>query len=234
MSLDKSEKTMGKMFNSIAQRYDLMNDLMTFFSHRYTRNFMCNLITFSNKKKVLDLATGTGDNIIYLKRKFPKISITGVDLSEEMLKKAVIRLKTNNSNSNVKLLTGDILNLPFEENFFDFCTISYGIRNVSNILTALQEVNRVTKPGGSLIVVEATRPNNSIVNYLSEFHFQHVIPKLARIFSSNHKAYDYLFTSIKSFPSNKRFINLMENGQWSNIRSFSLLFGAVTIYQGIK
>ncbi|MHA1990968.1 MAG: bifunctional demethylmenaquinone methyltransferase/2-methoxy-6-polyprenyl-1,4-benzoquinol methylase UbiE [Candidatus Hodarchaeales archaeon] len=234
MTLDKSETTIKLMFNSIAQNYDLMNDLMTGMTHRYTRRFMCNLIAFHKKKNILDLATGTGDNIIYLKNKFPSIHIKGLDLSEDMLRIAFQRIKKKKLEKNVKLIEGDILSLPFESKTFDLCTISYGIRNVSNILLALKEINRVTKRGGSLIIVEATNPSNRIIRFFSHFYFQFIIPKLARIISPNFEAYNYLSDSIKAFPSYKKFKKMLEASKWSEIRVFSLLFGTVTVYQGIK
>ncbi|OLS16762.1 MAG: Ubiquinone/menaquinone biosynthesis C-methyltransferase UbiE [Candidatus Heimdallarchaeota archaeon LC_3] len=234
MNLDKSPDTIKIMFDSIAQNYDFMNDIMTGGTHRYTRKFMCNLITFNKRKIILDLATGTGDNIIYLKKNFPNTFIYGLDLSKNMLQIAVRRIKKKKLFSNVKLIEGDISKSPFESNFFDLCTISYGIRNVLDIRTALSEINRVTKKGGCLIVVEATNPTNKYLNKLITFHFRFISPKLARIVSSNYFAYNYLSKSIRAFPNTKNFVKLMRESNWKKIKHYSLFFGSVTIYQGFK
>ena len=234
MNLDKSTDTIQTMFDSIAQNYDFMNDIMTGGSHRFTRKFMCNLVKFKKSKKILDLATGTGDNIIYIKRKFPNAIINGLDLSKVMLTIAYRRIKTRQLLSNVKLLKGDILNSPFESNSFDLCTISYGIRNVSDISKALHEINRITKKGGSIIIVEATNPTNRYLSHVIKFYFNNIIPKLARIFSSNHSAYNYLSESIREFPTMVEFVKLMRESNWRKIRNYTLLFGSVTIYQGFK
>ena len=234
MKLDKSSEVISQMFDMVAPRYDLMNDLMTGFSHKMTREFALKLIS-EKPKRVLDLATGTGDFTFLLYEKFKDdIEITGIDFSKNMLAVARIRARRKGVHSKIKWVQGDITSLPFDDNNFDICTIGYGIRYVNNPKMALKEILRVTKPGGTLLIVEATPPLNPTIRYLNSFYFSHIAPLLAKIFSSSSTAYKYFAESVAQFPLAPQFSKIMNQSGWSYVRFFPMLLGSVTVFQGIK
>ncbi|MHA2362539.1 MAG: ubiquinone/menaquinone biosynthesis methyltransferase [Candidatus Hodarchaeales archaeon] len=230
---DKSPEVIGKMFDNVSHRYDLMNDLMSGFSHRFTRKFALKLIKITSDHRILDLATGTGDFAFLLKNTGgPSIKVFGLDFSEKML--SVAKLRAISHKFSPKFIKGDIQSLPFQDNYFDICTISYGIRNIQDIYKALTEIKRVTKPKGTLIIVEATPAPNHFVNSLQNFYFSKIVPKIAKFFSSSSLSYTYLFNSIKFFPPASHFSKMMKKAGWINVRFFPKFFGSVTIFQGQK
>ena len=232
--LDKSSPRIEAMFDSLAKRYDLMNDIMTFYSHRKTREFMRMLVNAKTSKNVLDLATGTGDNIIYLKKQLPTAKYTGIDLSSKMLRIAFQKLSNKNLLEKVKLKKGNIYSIPYKDASFDLCCISYGIRNISNIEKGFEEIYRVTKPGGVFLIVEATNPSNNLFKTINNYYFSLIVPQIARIFSSDAEAYNYLAQSIKSFPSAKLIQKKLQKTNWNHIEYFSLIFGSVTVFRAQK
>lgn len=158
------------MFTSIADRYDLTNDIMTVFSHRRTRKIATQLSDFNSDKKALDLATGTGD-FTFLLFKEAQGTIIGTDMSDKMLSIVTKRSQSLGTNDHVSFTLADIDHLPFSDKIFDVCTIGYGIRNVHDPLSTMKEVARVTKNGGRFIIVEATPPTNYMMKFFCAFLF---------------------------------------------------------------
>lgn len=224
------------MFDALAKRYDLMNDIMTAFSHRRTRRFALRLTRFGPGKSVLDLATGTGDFAFLLHLSGGHTSkVVGVDLSEQMLAVARVSARRKGIDKDaITFLRGDISNLPFPDDMFDVCTISYGIRNVQNIHRVLKEALRVTKRGGTFVIVEATRPVQPVIRFMINFYFSRIVPIVASLFSSSPQAYDYFVRSVESFPFPDIFAKMMERAGWFKVRYFPKLLGSVTVFQGFK
>lgn len=236
MPLDKSPAVISSMFDALAYKYDLMNDLMSVFSHRRTRKFALKLARFNGGKSALDLATGTGDFALLLHSSGGSSSrVTGIDLSERMLAVARVRAQRQDiANGSIDFLQGDISALPFPKDSFDVCTTSYGIRNVQDIYAVLVEVLRVTKPGGTFVIVEATPPVQPVIRFLVNFHFSRIVPLIARLFSSSAPAYDYFVRSVAGFPYPDDFASMMERAGWIKVRFFPKLLGSVTVFQGFK
>jgi demethylmenaquinone methyltransferase/2-methoxy-6-polyprenyl-1,4-benzoquinol methylase len=140
----------------------------------------------------------------------------------------------NFKNSSIVFLERDILSLSFPDCTFDVCTISYGIRNVHDPFSALSEIFRVTKPGGTIIVVEATSPVNPAVRFLVNFYFSRIVPLIAKLFSSSPIAYDYFARSVEEFPFPAKFCQIIESAGWVKVRYFSRLLGSVTVFQGFR
>jgi len=220
--LDKSPQTISQMFSALAPRYDLMNNLMTGFSHHLTRRFALSLAELTPDQRTLDLATGTGDFASLLDT---KADVIGCDLSDGMLRRAKIRSRQ------IEFLRADISVLPFPNNLFDVCAISYGIRNVKDPHAVLREIFRITRPGGRLIIVEASIPENPTNRFLVWFHFTRIVPFLARIFTTNPTAFDYYFKSVEQFPTGRKFFILLKKAGWNRVWWYKRLFGAVSIYQ---
>ncbi len=235
--IDKSPKKISRMFSEVAPKYDLMNDLMSGFLHRITRKFALRLTHFTSEGIGLDLATGTGDFAFLLQSYGGKNSmVIGCDFSSGMLhiakKRASKRLKIGSNN--ISFIESDINHLPFRKDLFNVCTISFGIRNVQNPEIALMEMNEVTKNGGRLVVVESSIPSNRLFRILMTSYFKTIVPVFARLFSKNPDSYSYYFDSVQSFLSPKQFIALMRKTGWKRNQKYSLLFGSVMVYFGVK
>ncbi len=233
MKLDKSPNTMASMFNLSASHYDLMNDVMTVFTHRRTRKIATQLSDFKSDEKALDLATGTGNFACLLLKKVQG-TVIGADISYKMLALALAKFRSFDFNRDLTLNQVDINNLPFLDEVFDVCTIGYGIRNVLDPLTTMKEVARVTKKGGRFIIVETTPPPNNHLRFLAFFHFSKLAPLFAKILSANVNAYNYFAESMSQFPKAPDFGKIIKRAGWKKVFYYSLYFGIVTIFLAIK
>ena len=218
----------AEMFDRIAPRYDLTNRILSLGLDLRWRKALAKHLPQQESISLLDLATGTGDQIAALLQK--KASITkaiGIDFSEGMLK--IARQKFQDEP--IDFLHADALNLPFEEKSFDLCTFSFGIRNVKDPLKALQEMHRVSKIGGRALILEFSMPKGAFrMPYL--FYLRHLLPLLGTLFAKDFSAYRYLNQTIEKFPSGPSFLSWMEQAGWKNLQITPLLFGAVSLYRG--
>jgi demethylmenaquinone methyltransferase/2-methoxy-6-polyprenyl-1,4-benzoquinol methylase len=236
-NVDKSPRKIARMFSTLAPHYDLMNDLMTLFLHRTTRNFALKLSEFSSGQYALDLATGTGDFAFLLQKKGGKSSkVIGCDFSNKMIAKAKHRSRKKNQkfSNKIEFLESNITNLPFNDEEFDVCTIGYGIRNVQDPLVVLREIHRVTKIQGRVVIVESSFPQSKLLSFLLTLHFSYFVPLLAQLISSNAPAYSYYFRSVKEFQSGKNFLRILKLAGWKRVWIYHKLMGAVIIYMGKK
>jgi len=239
--LDKAPEVIATLFDRTALRYDLMNNLMSGFSHHNTRRFALNLVRVdiskqgTSKVQALDLATGTGDFAFLLYERFG-CPVIGIDFSKEMLTVAVHRKRKKGIRNPIKFMHGDILSLPFSDHTFSICTIGYAIRNVENTYQALKEIQRVTKPGGTLLVVEAMPHPKPFRRFLHHFYFAKMTPLLARFLSPGsvyYPAYKYFGESVSKYLVVSDFIHLMKKAGWKQVRQFPIVMGYVTVVQGI-
>lgn len=236
-TIDKSPDKISRMFSDVAPKYNLMNDLMTGFLHRITRKFALKLTQFSPGKVALDLATGTGDFAFLLQSYGGKLSkVIGCDFSSGMLKIATSRAekKSKSGNNEVLFIESDINHLPFQKNQFDVCTISFGIRNVEKPELALLEMNKVLKNGGRLVVIESSMPSNRILRILTSIYFKRIVPAIAHVILVNPSSYEYYFDSVETFFPPQQFITLIKKTGWKRTQKYSLLFGLVIVYLGVK
>lgn len=233
---NKDPKAVSDMFDNIAQRYDLMNDFMSFYTHKKTRKFALTLVRSKKPIKILDLATGTGDfAFLHARNKnLPYKEITGLDFSRGMLRVGKLRRKKLGLEKKIKFVKGDIMNMPFKDNEFDLLTIGYGIRNVVDIPKGLKEIYRVTKPGGSFLVVEATPPLNKVWRYLVRFYFERVVTRMSNIFSSAPGGYDYFMKSVTAFYNALEFTKKLQEAGFKKVRWYPQVGGSVTVFQGVK
>lgn len=216
------------IFESISSEYDFMNDLMTFKNHSKWKKEIAEIAKYSYPKKILDVATGTGDIAINLS-KIKGSKIEGVDVSGNMLKiarKKIDKLKIDN----IVLKTCEAENLVFEDNHFDIVSIGYGVRNFSNLEKGLSESYRVLKKDGKLIILETSIPENLIIKFMYTIITSIYIPLIAFIFSGKTKAYLYLLDSTKKFPPKKKFIEMLYRTGFEKVETRKKLYGASTIY----
>ncbi len=222
------------MFNSIAPVYDLMNRLMTFGIDKRWRSLTVKTVRNSGAKNILDIATGTGDLAIKLAKKIDRAVVTGVDLSEGMIKIGQEKVAQAGLEERVTLSTADALNLPFDDNSFDAITVAYGVRNFEHLDKGYAEMQRVLRPGGLLCVLELTTPSSPLVKPFYSAYTRGIIPIVGRLLSNDKRAYTYLPESIAAVPARDNMLKLMSNAGFSTTKYRSLTFGVCTLYTAEK
>jgi len=220
------------IFESISNEYDFMNDLMSFKNHSKWKEEIVQIAIDSSPKKILDIATGTGDIAIKLSKIKGSI-IDAVDVSDNMLKIAYSKIDKLNIN-NINLKTCEAENLIFDDNHFDIISIGYGVRNFSNLDKGLSESFRVLKKNGRLIILETSIPENPIIKLIYSLITTIYIPVIAFIFSRKTKAYLYLLDSTKNFPPRKKFLKILKKIGFKKVETRKKLYGASTIYIASK
>jgi len=229
---DAKKSQVQTMFDGIAKRYDLLNHFLSLGIDNYWRRQSVKALNLQAGQRLLDVACGTGDQG-FAALKAADIHVTGLDFSFNMLELAQKKIITRDLAHQYEVVQGDAENLPFADNMFDALSISYGIRNVGTITAALQEFQRVLKPGGHVSVLEFSEPEGWFFGRLYRFYFDHILPKVAGLMSSE-SAYTYLPESVRHFPARADFKRLLENAGFSGVNHRDLTFGITTIYQGIK
>jgi len=222
-----------KMFDSICNEYDFINDIITFRMHRIWKNDIKKLVHVLNPKKILDVATGTADIAIALNG-VNDCKIIGIDISSKMLEVGNKKLKNLNSNYNTILEIGNAEKLKYVDNFFDVITIGYGVRNFINLKKSLDEIYRVLKFDGSLIILETSTPSNYIFKSIYLIYTKVYVRLIGLIFSKNFSAYSYLQNSASKFPCGVDFTNILKSSGFKVISSNVKFFGASTIYTAKK
>jgi demethylmenaquinone methyltransferase/2-methoxy-6-polyprenyl-1,4-benzoquinol methylase len=226
-------KESWKLFNQIAATYDILNRILSLNLDRIWRRSISKHLPSENQLNFLDLATGTGDQIIALMEKSNKFAhYIGIDPAENMLNIAKKKLSSKPFQKKVYFQKACGTNLPFEHKSFDGITLSFGIRNIDNRLGCLQEAARVLKKGGKLHILEFSLPKNPLIRTLALAYLRFLVPNIGGIFSKNKEAYAYLNKTIESFPSPEEFCRLMQQAGFQHIQALPLTFGIVTHYIG--
>lgn len=233
-SEDKSS-LVAEVFRSVAPKYDLMNDLMSFGLHRLWKRFTIAQAELRPGHIVLDVASGTGD----LAKAFAKIvgpqgKVVMSDINEAMLEVGRDRLVDAGIVGNVECVQADAENLPFADNHFDCITIAFGLRNVTDKLKALQSMYRVLKPGGKLLVLEFSHPQTPIFNKLYDLYSFNIIPKMGELVTNDKASYQYLVESIRMHPNQEGLKKLMTEAGFEDVDYFNLSGGIVALHKGKK
>ncbi len=233
--LDK-KKEAWKIFDSIFERYDILNHILSFGQDFLWRKRITRVLTDRKDIRLLDIATGTCDVLIdFLKsRDNDNVFACGMDMSLNMLKYGEKKLFKHKFKSKWSLFRSDANLLPLHDNEFNVVTISFGIRNMTNPQTTLKEMHRILDPGGEVVILEFSLPANIIIKKLHLFYLRIFIPFLGRIISGNFGAYKYLNKTIETFPYGEKFIDIMKKAGFSNCSRKPMTFGAVTLYRGKK
>lgn len=221
-----------KMFSSIAHRYDLLNSILSMGIHHQWKKKTVNWSGASEGMSILDCASGTGDLAFAFKKAAgPLGEVVATDFCSEMLQ--VARNKKENNKHKIIWEEADVMNLPYDDDRFDICSIAFGIRNVSDPLKAIAEMARVVKPGGYVMVLEFGQPCG-LFKYPYAFYSRHIIPRLGGWISGNKQAYEYLPETSAAFPSGERFLSMMQRtGQFESVYDKALLYGVAFIYKGV-
>ncbi|HJD60884.1 MAG TPA: bifunctional demethylmenaquinone methyltransferase/2-methoxy-6-polyprenyl-1,4-benzoquinol methylase UbiE [Rickettsia endosymbiont of Columbicola hoogstraali] len=227
----------NNIFSNVADKYDLMNDLMSFGMHRLWKDEFIRQIPNLNSN-ILDVASGSGDIALKLAKKAKdrssNISLTLSDINEEMLRQAKKKSIDLNLFQNLKFTVASAEELPFPDNSFDYYTIAFGIRNVPDINKALKEAYRILKPMGKFVCLEFSKVKESLLQDFYKFYSFNVIPKIGQIITGNKEAYDYLVESIDLFPSQDEFRIMIKEAGFEEINYKNLSGGIVAIHSAYK
>lgn len=238
--VNREEKShlVKEIFSGVAKKYDLMNDLMSGGVHRIWKNKMMEELNFSKDLKVIDLASGTGDIAFRIVKKARerkvKCAIDVVDINQEMLDVGKKRAIDLNLFSDLKFTCADGEKLPFADESFDFFTISFGIRNFTDISAGLREAYRVLKPGGKFICLEFSKVNDYFLQKIYDTYSFKIIPKIGEVVLKDRASYQYLVESIRKFPDQDKFKKMIETVGFKNVSYKNLSFGAAAIHIGHK
>lgn len=219
------------MFDAIAPRYDLLNRVLSFGIDQRWRKEVIAMLAEENPKRILDVATGTGDLAIQALDINPE-KVVGIDISEEMLRIGREKVKELGEDDRVQLRRGDSERLPFSDRQFDAATVAFGVRNFENLGRGLSEIHRVLKPGGALFVLEFSHPRVFPVKQAYSFYSRFVLPKVGSLISGNDGAYKYLPESVAAFPDGQDFLKEMEAVGFIDLQATPLTFGVASIYRG--
>lgn len=222
-----------RLFDSIANRYDLLNHLLSGGIDFYWRRAAIKTLIPHKPKRILDVATGTADFAIEAIRLNPEV-VVGVDISEVMLEIGRRKLAAKNLSEKIRLQTGEAEKLEFSDNSFDAAIVAFGARNFENLEAGLREMRRVIKAGGSVIVLEFSKPRKFPLRQLYFLYFLHILPLVGRIISGEKEAYRYLPETVMKFPDGEGFLDILRRIGFSAVRQQSLTFGIATIYCGEK
>jgi demethylmenaquinone methyltransferase/2-methoxy-6-polyprenyl-1,4-benzoquinol methylase len=224
--LGKDPEAVASMFDAVAQRYDLVNDLLSLGRTKAWRKKVVKIIDPKPGMKILDIAAGPGSSSEPLFK--AGAEVIAMDFSEGMIEVG------KRKRPYLNFVKGDALKLPFKDNEFDVTTISFGLRNTKDYEKALREANRVTKIGGRMVIAEFSTPTLSIFRTIYMNYLMKLLPKLAKRTSSNPEAYQYLAESIRAWPNQSELAGKMSANGWRNPNWSNLTGGVVAVHTGIK
>jgi len=223
------------MFNQISPTYDRINKILSLGIDRYWRRKVGPFLPRKASIRLLDCATGTGDQIFSLMNYSKKVhQAIGIDLASEMLRIGKKKLREKSYAHQVSFQQASVTHLPFVDESFDCVTISFGIRNFADMPAALQEIRRVIRPAGRLLILEFSLPKNPTFKAAHLYYLRHILPKMGGWLSKDKEAYSYLSQTIETFPYGQNFCSILEKAGFKNIKAHPLTFGVVTLYQGDK
>jgi demethylmenaquinone methyltransferase/2-methoxy-6-polyprenyl-1,4-benzoquinol methylase len=232
---DNSKKQqVAEMFDNVSPKYDFLNHLLSGGIDFYWRKKALNMIKNRPHDIVLDIATGTGDLAIEAWKILKPSKIVGVDISEGMLNVGRQKMKKLGLDQKIEMQVGDSEKLLFDNNTFSTVIVSFGVRNYENLLKGLTDMCRVTKPGGTCMVIEFSKPRGYIFKHLYWFYSTKILPVIGRIFSKDSSAYTYLPESVKAFPDGQDFLNIFEKAGYTETSATPLTFGICSVYIGRK
>jgi len=233
--VDKKQRMVADVFDSVAVKYDLMNDLMSGGIHRLWKRFTIEKSGVRKGQRVLDLAGGTGD----LAALFSPIvgdsgQVTLADINDSMLKVGRDRLIDRGLINNIQFAQVNAEALPFESNYFDCITIAFGLRNVTNKQKALDSMYRVLKPGGRLLVLEFSKPTNELLNQAYDNYSFKLLPKIGKLVTGDEDSYRYLAESIRMHPDQETLKSMFEKAHFEDCEYHNLTGGIVALHRGFK
>ncbi|MDU4698305.1 MAG: demethylmenaquinone methyltransferase [Paenibacillus sp.] len=232
-SSETKEQFVHSVFESIAPKYDMMNDLLSFRRHKAWRKFTMAKMNMSSGDTALDLCCGTCDWTISMAETSGG-PIVGLDFSEQMLEYGRRKVKERGLDSRINLIQGNAMELPFEDNRFDYATIGFGLRNVPDLRQVLQEMQRVVKPGGKVVCLELSKPTWQPFKGLYYFYFQKMLPMLGKLVAKRYEQYKWLPDSLVQFPGRAELAEIFRETGLARVEAYPLTGGIAALHIGTK
>lgn len=230
----KSKKEeVAEMFNNISSRYDFLNHFFSLGIDKRWRKKVIKMLRPLNPKKILDIATGTGDFAIAALKLNPD-KVTGIDISTGMLEAGRKKTSIHEKRNYIELLEGDSENIQFPDNYFDAITVGFGVRNFENLEKGLKEMHRVLKPGGMAMILEFSKPKSFPIKQVFGFYSKRIMPALGKKISKDARAYTYLPESVQAFPEGEELKNILLSIGYQSVELTRLSGGIATIYAARK
>ena len=231
VEVNKKADHVGEVFHSVAEEYDLMNDAMSFGMHRIWKKILIELSELSEGSMALDIASGTADIPKIINKKFNSVSVHVTDINESMLALGKDRAINENffQNCNFALASGE--DLPYQDKTFDLVTVGFGLRNFTNKLKGLEEMKRVLKSDGVLLVLEFSKPTNSLFSKIYDWYSFNIIPKLGKLLVNDSESYQYLTESIRMHPDQETLKDMILDSGFNECKFFNLVNGVVAIHK---
>ena len=231
MSKSKEEHV-HEVFETISEDYDKMNSVISFQLHTKWRDDTMKRMDVQPGSKALDVCCGTADWTIALAKAVGEQGeVKGLDFSKNMLKVGETKVKPY---PQIELMHGNAMELPFEDNTFDYVTIGFGLRNVPDYLQVLREMNRVVKPGGKVVCLETSQSEIPVYRQLFRFYFSYIMPLFGKLFAKSYKEYSWLQESANDFPGRKKLAALFEEAGLEKVNYKSYSGGAAAMHMGYK
>ena len=231
-TLSKKEQ-IAQMFDTISENYDRLNRVISFGIDVKWRKKVLQIVTQSNPKTILDIATGTGDlAILMAQTKAPKI--IGLDISAGMLEVGKKKIQYKNLSNTIEMVLADSEEMPFEDSYFDAITVAFGVRNFENLEKGLAEILRVLKPNGVFVILETSVPDKTPYKQGYTFYSKNILPIIGKLFSKDNVAYGYLSESAAAFPYGEALNNILRKIGFIEVKAMPQTFGVATIYSATK
>ena len=227
------KEQVAKMFDSISNKYDLLNHLLSLGIDIIWRKKAIKQLRNRPISNILDIATGTGDFAIEALSLEPE-KVIGVDISEGMLAMGRDKIRKKGLEDKIELQLGDSEKLLFEDNKFDAVIVSFGVRNFQDLEKGLKDMYRVLKEGGSVLILEFSRPRRFPFKQIFNFYFKSILPIIGKFISKDKGAYTYLPESVAAFPDGVNFVGLLKKVGFKEAKCKPLTFGVSSIYTGSK
>lgn len=232
---EQKEKKVREVFDSVAEKYDLMNDLMSMGTHRLWKRFVAEKTGLRPGQKAIDVAGGTGDISILMADMVGEAGeVVIYDINHEMLKVGRDKCVDKGYLKNLTYVQGNAEFISFEDNTFHCATVGFGIRNVTHLDAAFKEMTRVVKPGGKVICLEFSHPTSKLFSKLYDMYSVTFIPKIGELITGNKGAYEYLHESIRKFPPQEELKKIMEGAGLFKVKYYNLFNGIAAVHIGSK
>lgn len=228
------EQFVHEVFESIAPKYDLMNDVLSFRRHKAWRKFTMAKMQVSPGDTAIDLCCGTCDWTISLAKASGTGRIAGLDFSANMLKYGEEKIRSLGLDKQVELVQGNAMSLPYEDNTFDYATIGFALRNVPDLVQVIKEMQRVVKPGGMVVSLELSKPTWQPFKSVYYFYFQTILPLLGKLIAKRYEQYRWLPESLVSFPDHKELARIFRETGLTGVQAYPLTGGIAALHLGVK
>ncbi|MFD2612014.1 demethylmenaquinone methyltransferase [Paenibacillus gansuensis] len=231
---NQKEQFVHSVFESIAPKYDMMNDLLSFRRHKAWRKFTMRRMNMKPGDTAIDLCCGTCDWTIAMAEESGSGPMVGLDFSQNMLNVGEHKIREAGRAEQIRLVQGNAMELPFPDNSFDYATIGFGLRNVPDLMKVLREMQRVVKPGGKVVCLELSKPTKNPFKSIYYFYFQRVLPMVGKLVVKRYEQYKWLPDSLAAFPDHVQLKKHFEETGLQHVEAYPLTLGIAALHIGTK